>query len=388
MNRHALTGWLSLLPIAIALLAPVRAHAFDSVNASGHSLTATGPAAACQAWQIVPVPIPASDHVALAAAAASSSSDVWSVGYVAPASQTSLATLTEHFDGTRWRIVHSPTLGADARLRGVAVISPADAWAVGDGQPLGSPGAVPLLLRWNGAQWVKLRHGAFPGAGTLSGVSATSGSDVWAVGTAQTGTTSQTLIEHFDGTVWSVVPSPSPGTSAQLLAVTAISATDAWAVGTSVLPSQANLSLLEHWDGVRWSVVPAPDQGQILEGVAASSPRDIWAVGLGLTIRDSLADHFDGTTWTSVPAATPSIVVNQLLGVAMASTSDAWSVGAFYDHGLHMMIQHWDGSAWSVSFHGDLGSLAGIATVPGGGAWTVGSLGQGTAVSPFAAFHC
>jgi hypothetical protein len=270
----------------------------------------------------------------------------------------------------------------------VAVISRANAWAVGDGIPSGSQGAVPLLLHWRGTRWTRVRTPAFSGAGTLRGVAATSASDVWAVGSAQTGTTSRTLIEHFDGTAWSVIPSPSPDTSAQLLAVTAISATNAWAAGTSVSPSQVNRTLLEHWDGVSWTVVNTPDQGQAVEGLAASSSQDVWAVGLGQTIRDSLADHFDGTAWTEVPTPTPSIVVNELLGVAVASGSDAWSVGAFYDHGLHTLIEHWDGAAWNVSFEGGLGSLSGVAAVPGGGAWAVGSLGQGSTVSPFAAFHC
>src|SRR5438270_6093477 len=186
MNRRKLISWLSMLPIAIALWAAVPAQAFDSVNAPAHPFMATGRAASCLTWQIVPVPSPQSDHAALAAASASSSSDVWAVGYSAPASQTSLATLTEHFDGTRWRIVRSPTLGNEAQLVGVAVISPADAWAVGDGTPLGSQGQVPLLLHWNGTKWARVRHSAFPGAGTLRGVSATSASDVWAVGEAQT----------------------------------------------------------------------------------------------------------------------------------------------------------------------------------------------------------
>jgi hypothetical protein len=373
MNRRWSLAWLGVLSLAIALSAPVHAGA-----------AARG--AACQTWQVAPVPDP-QDHAALAAAAASSPSDVWAVGYSAPASQTSLATLTEHFDGTGWSVVHSPTLGSEARLIGVAVISPADAWAVGDGTVSGL-GMAPLLLHWKGTKWVRVRHRAFAGTGTFTGVSASSKSDVWAVGSAQTGPTSQTLVEHFDGTAWSVVPSPSPDTSAQLSGVAAISATNAWAVGTSVLPSGANRTLLEHWDGVRWTVVPSPDDGQLLEGVAASSSSDVWAVGLGATISNSLADHFDGATWSEVPAPTPSVIVNELLGVAVASTSDAWSVGAFYDHGLHTVIDHWDGSAWSVSFQGGLGSLSGIAAVPGGGAWAVGSLGQGIAVTPFAAFHC
>jgi hypothetical protein len=269
---------------------------------------------------------------------------------------------------------------------GVTAIAATDAWAVGEGS-VPDAGEVPLTLHWNGRTWAKAKHPAFSGAGMLRAVSATSPSDVWAVG-AQTGTTSTTLIEHFDGRAWHVVPSPSPDSSARLSAVSAISATDAWAAGTSVLPSGENRTLLEHWDGSGWSVVPAPDQGQVVEGLAASSSQDVWAVGLGQSISDALADHFDGATWSEFATPAPSLVVNELLGVGVVSTADAWSVGAFYDHGLHVLIEHWDGAAWSVSFQGDLGSLSGVAAVPGGGVWAVGSLGQGASVTPFAAFHC
>jgi hypothetical protein len=385
MNRSTSVGWLSMPLIAGVWLAP---GAVAGASPPVPPAVAFTPAPACQTWQTVPVPTPQTGPAALASVAASSASDVWAVGYSAPASQISLATLTEHDDGTGWRIVRSPTLGNQAQLTGVAVISRANVWAVGDGIPLGSQGAVPLLLHWRGTRWTKARNPAFPGLGSLKAVSASSASDVWAVGAAQVGSASRTLIEHFDGTAWSVIPSPSPDGADQLSAVTAISAADAWAAGTSALPGQSNRTLLEHWDGVSWSVVPTPDQGQAFEGVAASSSQDVWAVGLGQAIRDTLAGHFDGAAWTEVATPTPSIVVNELLGVGVASSSNAWAVGAFYDHGLHVLIEHWDGSAWSVSLEGGLGSLSGVAPVPGGGVWAVGSLGQGATASPFAAFHC
>src|SRR5438045_3149994 len=68
----------------------------------------------------------------------------------------------------------------------------------------------------------------------LDAVNATSPSDAWAVGTGRATPSSQllTLTEHFNGTSWSLVSSPSVGSSTnELLAVDAASATDAWAVG-------------------------------------------------------------------------------------------------------------------------------------------------------------
>ncbi len=50
-----------------------------------------------------------------------------------------------------------------------------------------------------------------------------------------------TLTEHWDGTAWEVVPTPSPGDSTYLDAIDAVSATDVWNVGTA-----DSLPLAEH----------------------------------------------------------------------------------------------------------------------------------------------
>jgi len=75
-------------------------------------------------------------------------------------------------------------------------------------------------------------------AGTLAnplfGVAAVSATDIWAVGQSQNGTSGipSTLIEHWDGTSWSIVASPSPGSAATLSGAAADPASgQAWAVG-------------------------------------------------------------------------------------------------------------------------------------------------------------
>ena len=83
-------------------------------------------------------------------------------------------------------------------------------------------------------------------------MSGLSPSDAWAVGATGVGSLS-TLIEHWTGT-WSRVPSPNPSTRGdQLLGVDARSSTDAWAVGFYVTGS-GHRTLIEHWNGSSWSV--------------------------------------------------------------------------------------------------------------------------------------
>src|SRR5215468_3045535 len=73
------------------------------------------------------------------------------------------------------------------------------------------------------------------GAATLSAVAATSAKDVWAVGSYNTGSAYKTLIEHWNGARWTIVPSPNPAggfhTTNALAAVVAITAKNAWAFG-------------------------------------------------------------------------------------------------------------------------------------------------------------
>jgi hypothetical protein len=69
----------------------------------------------------------------------------------------------------------------------------------------------------------------------LYGIAAISANDIWAVGAGNYSTTSgtATLIEHWDGTSWTIVSSPNPGTAANALAaVTALSDGTVVAVGT------------------------------------------------------------------------------------------------------------------------------------------------------------
>src|SRR5205823_4468957 len=62
--------------------------------------------------------------------------------------------------------------------------------------------------------------------------------------------------------IWTAVPSPSPGSAfSSLLAVSGSGPSDAWAVGYYTDPNGLYLALAEHWNGSAWSVVPSPNPG-------------------------------------------------------------------------------------------------------------------------------
>ena len=71
-------------------------------------------------------------------------------------------------------------------------------------------------------------------------------------------------------------------TGAQLDDVAAISTNDVWAVG-DYLPNVGGVrTLVEHWDGMHWGIVPSPNVGSdnnLFLDVVAISSNDVWAVG-------------------------------------------------------------------------------------------------------------
>ena len=108
-------------------------------------------------------------------------------------------------------------------------------------------------------------------------------SDCWAVGaqepTGQQGP--ETLAEHWDGSTWSVVPTPA--VAGYLFSVTCSASANCWAVGDSN-DAQGNPldGIIYHWDGSQWSQVVAPPSGQTydqLESVTCTNSSDCWAVG-------------------------------------------------------------------------------------------------------------
>jgi hypothetical protein len=179
--------------------------------------------------------------------------NVWAVGTLR--FNNSNRTLTYHWDGTTWNIVSSPSPGTYSNmLVAVAAAGPNDVWAVGFWRNAYEDPQRTLTLHWNGAQWSLVSSPnptATSGNGAsrptlaapaydydgdlLTGVTAVSAEEVWAVGyIGASGTAhSRTLVLRWDGSTWSQVDSPNPGTPYvdALRAVAAVGPSHIWAVG-------------------------------------------------------------------------------------------------------------------------------------------------------------
>ncbi|MBV8311635.1 MAG: hypothetical protein JO344_14730 [Planctomycetaceae bacterium] len=231
-------------------------------------------------WSIVTGAIPPNTG-SLNSVTAIASNDVWAVGFA------NGSNLIEHWNGTSWSVVPSPAI-RNSHLTGVSGTSSNDVWAVGSAGR--STSAHVEILHWNGTAW-SVVSAPSPGLEPfLTSVVAVAPNDAWAVGeqTVVNGSigTGQALIEHWDGTSWNVVQSPSlpsGGTTGLLKSVAAVSANNIWAVGEFLDPNLNNYqTLTEHWDGTSWSVIPSPNAttgGNNLTGVTALSTGDVVAVG-------------------------------------------------------------------------------------------------------------
>jgi hypothetical protein len=284
-------------------------------------------------WTRVPSPSPANSS--LTGVAATSASNAWAVG-----SAGSGKALIERWNGRTWTRVPSP----GGRLTGVAATSASNAWAVG--------GA--LIERWNGKAWKQV-PGAAPANSYLTSVAATSASNAWAVGcdTGCFSTGFRTLILHWNGKAWKRVPSPALSTGGWLGGVTVTSATSAWAVGTAAgCGCSTGDSLILHWNGTAWKRVPSPTPhlGAQLYHVTATSAGSAWAVGFGgcgcgVGVDKTLIERWNGKVWTQVPS--PSLAGDaSLSGIAVTSASSAWAVGVT-DSGKTLILR-WNGTAWKL----------------------------------------
>jgi hypothetical protein len=197
-------------------------------------------------------------------------------------------TLAERWDGTGWSVqpTPNPTGGGPvsvngASLAGVSCTSPAACLAVGSyAYNFGKEGT--LVERWDGTS-----RSILPGSanGGLSGVSCTSATTCTAIG-GHCGCWPDTpLVERWDGASWSTEPTPNPaGARSNLLfAISCVSPTVCTAVGSYDRPHVFGVPMVEHWDGTSWSVQPSTNPAgatsSYLYGVSCASPTACTAVG-------------------------------------------------------------------------------------------------------------
>jgi hypothetical protein len=250
----------------------------------------------------------------------------------------------------------------DVSFTSVSAQAANEALAVGNS----STGLKQTLLaeHWNGKKWAATTMPAPKGrVPTISGVVDLAPGNGWAVGFTKGGTTNneRTLIEHWNGSTWSIVPSPNPlgGTAGNdaVEAIDGVSANDLLAVGEKFSFNNGGITLLfEHFNGTAWTGFPFPASAgfQFATAITTISLTDAWVVGSN-GLQTTLAAHFDGTKWRIVPTPTPQDgpnPTNTLTGVTAISSTDVYASGyeanVNNQNFLKPYVLHWNGSTWSL----------------------------------------
>ena len=294
----------------------------------------------------------------LSGATASAPDDAWAVGYSYRDPDSGGArTTTEHWDGSAWSLVASPNPGhhRGTSLAGVSGASASDVWAVGSYD--NDAGDTPLSLHWDGHSWTVVDTAAQARPWEdLKAVSADSSDDAWAVGDTWAAPGLRSTGWSSTGRVGVVtVKLPAGRFDAPLGAVSALSPDDVWAVGSYFRGGDYEKGLALHWDGSIWTRVPTPNPygqfGADLVGVSALGPDDVWMVGYGR--HHGFVLHWDGSAVTQVSVPLPAKGYRWGLAcVAAAATDDVWIGGSYAKANsdtFSALFLHWDGTKLNLA---------------------------------------
>jgi hypothetical protein len=229
-------------------------------------------------WRIVKSPNPLKGTNVLFGVDAASARAVFAVGTNNLGASAGLRQVTLRLTPKGWKSVKAgPSSGAED----VAVFSAKSALAVGH---IGSGTASkPLVEKYAGGHWTRLATSTSATGPDLADLSAR-GSDVqWAVGD-QSGTSAlQTFTMRKTGAGWVTVPSAdsAPSQVNVLHGVAALSKGEAWAVGYHETSSFVPRTLIEHFKGGSWSIVPSPNGSTMANELLDITARrgQLWAVG-------------------------------------------------------------------------------------------------------------
>lgn len=275
--------------------------------------------------------------------------DGWAVGN--PASETTNNLRALHWDGSSWKLVpmqlSAASSGADvmpsqgtAKLKGVTVVSPDDAWAVGYYVENGVQKT--LSVHWNGNEWKVVPT---PNLGTkdniLVAVASLAANDIWAFGSTWTGDEAwqrNPLTLHWDGTQWNQTNDPQSWVK-DISAASVSPSGDLWVLGRESFESSQLASAVRIASNGQWRQLAMPTMKfASVTSMFAFSANEVWAVGdkrLGYPSdagpsqigTRSLVMHWDGTAWSEVPGPDPSYI-QSLESVTPAAENDIWVVGS------------------------------------------------------------
>ena len=291
-------------------------------------------------WQLATVPL-SRGQSGLSAISCPAAVTCLAVGSTANVRGKAARAEVLRWDGTRWLVASAPA--GVASLDALACTAPDNCWALDSNDS--------QFIHWNGQSWAKpVPFSYFDAPNAITCLSAT---DCWAAGfyVKPNGLNLYNLVMHWNGQAWSPVRVPQPpGGANQLHAVTCVSQSDCWAAGSDeagTSPRIRNEAL--HWNGTRWSVVPTPKGPLVnseLLGIECATRSRCWAVGDDEGGTQAL--HWNGQHWSLVPAPDPG-GAGFLFDVACLGHTDCLAVGFSHIPPTQNLAVHWNGRKWKAT---------------------------------------
>ena len=219
---------------------------------------------------------------------------------------------------------------------------------------------------------------------------------------------SNTLVEFFNGTSWSIQTTPTLAGGGGFNSVAVVSPTDVWAVGSR---AERQPQLIEHFNGTSWSVVASPDAGD--GGHACSASRRPRHRHLRRRLRRkgqfpaSPAIQRDDVDHAGEPADRHCRhrrrrdlrhrrldrgrrqhlefqrddldrgrhLGGNLVAISGSSANDLYAVGETISTTDETLVEQWNGTSWSTVTSAGAGELNGVTTLSNGTAVAVGAPG-------------
>jgi hypothetical protein len=348
MLRVGLAGICSAVLAVAAFAAPAGAKVFEAGGqAAGRALPAAAPGSG---WSITPSPNPRAANGVLNTVSCPTTSACTAVGLHVTESGLGV-TLAERRSGGGWTVqaTPNPAGAASSALNGVSCPSSSACTAVG-AFFAGSGVQLTLAERWNGSSWTiqpTLNPAGSPSS-ILSAVACPAADTCTAVGVSN----SQLLVERWDGASWRIQPAPVPS-GAQFSELGGVSCTTAScvAVGDYVNSSGLDVTLAERWNGTSWTIQPTPNPSgaqsfSVLIGVSCTARDACEAVGT--SDAGLVAERWNGTSWSLQAVPSPAGAQQPALVSVSCAASSCEAAGGYADSsGAFVTLgEGWNGTAW------------------------------------------
>jgi hypothetical protein len=350
-----------------------------------------GAEAAPSVWLVASSPNPSTYGDTLNGVSCSSTSYCVAVGDEVTSSGDT-QTLVESWDGSDWTVIHSPNPSSSGdSLSSVFCSNATFCMAVGVEGPTSEPTQT-LIESWNGSAW---SVDPSPNEGyedELSSVTCTSVTSCIAVGSysSENSENSQTLIEFWNGTAWTISSSPNHlNKPNSLFGVSCASSVFCVAVGfVNLGPTKGAQGLVEIFNGSEWTVTASASKsaGYYLSGVSCTTPSFCDAAGYHYVVaEETLVEKFNGTVWSTSTSSNKGNNDSGLYGIACLSSKDCVAVGAYEkkSEASSTLVEVLGKSGWSITPSPDGGSsgsgLFGISCISPSFCVAVGSYRSGEA---------